>query len=106
MRQFFPAPGDPGYVHAREVVTLPGHGRRFDYVVTGPPGIETIEVVASRAPLQPWESAIEGPWEEYEADEYDEHEYEEYDHHHDEHDDEHEDYEEGEDYDGDGYDDE
>jgi Domain of unknown function (DUF4384) len=97
--QLFPAPGDPGYVHAREVITLPGHGAYFDYVVTGPPGIETIEVVASRAPLHPWESAIEGPWEEEQYD-YDEHheDDDDYDHHDDQ-------YEDDGDYDHDGYED-
>ena len=102
--QLFPAPGDPGFVHAREVITLPGHGAQFDYVVTGPPGIETIEVVASRAPLNPWESAIEGPWDESEYDgyEYEDHDQdydgEEYEYHED---DDHP----GEDWDNDGYDD-
>lgn len=61
VRQLFPVPGDPGYVPGHQVVTLPGHGAGFDYLVTGPAGIETIEVVASRVPLESWESAEE-PW--------------------------------------------
>jgi hypothetical protein len=62
VRRLFPAPGDPGYVHAHEVVSLPGPHAAFDYLVTGPPGIETIEAVASRLPLLPWEGPE--PWEE------------------------------------------
>ena len=61
IRRLFPAPGDPGYVPGHQVVTLPGPGAGFDYIVTGPAGIETIEVVASRVPLESWESAEE-PW--------------------------------------------
>jgi hypothetical protein len=61
VRRLFPAPGDPGYVPGHQVITLPGPGAGFDYIVTGPAGIETIEVVASRVPLESWESAEE-PW--------------------------------------------
>jgi hypothetical protein len=61
VRRLFPAPGDPGYVPGHQMITLPGPGAGFDYIVTGPSGIETIEVVASRIPLESWESAEE-PW--------------------------------------------
>jgi hypothetical protein len=55
LRVLFPAPGDAGFVHAHEVVSLPGPYADFDYMVTGPPGIETIEAIASRARLAGWE---------------------------------------------------
>jgi hypothetical protein len=65
----FPPPGDPGFVHAHEVVELPGAECDFEYVVLGPPGIETIEAIASRASLAGWEEE----WsEEWETDEWDE----------------------------------
>ncbi|HWN81441.1 MAG TPA: DUF4384 domain-containing protein, partial [Candidatus Udaeobacter sp.] len=62
VRRLFPAPGDPGYIPGHRVVSLPGPGAGFDYLVTGPAGLETIEVVASRLPLESWEEAEE-PWE-------------------------------------------
>ena len=67
VRVLFPAPGCDGFVGAREVVTLPGPHADFDYVVAGPPGIETIEAVASRARLRSWE---DGGWEEDEDGEW------------------------------------
>jgi hypothetical protein len=73
VRVLFPALGSDGFVRAREVVTLPGPHADFDYVVTGPPGIETIEAVASRARLRSWEDEEwedEG-WDEDEDSEWD-----------------------------------
>lgn len=79
VRVLFPAPACDGFVRAREVVTLPGPHADFDYVVTGPPGIETIEAVASRARLESWEDGgredddwEDGDWDEDENGEWDE----------------------------------
>jgi hypothetical protein len=49
----FPArPGDRGFVRAGVTYRLPVHGRRFEYAVAGPPGIEVVEAVATSAPFR------------------------------------------------------
>jgi hypothetical protein len=70
VRVLFPARGDDGFVHAREVVTLPGPYASYDLVVSGPPGIETIEAIASRASLAGWDDAWEGEDEEWDQEEW------------------------------------
>jgi hypothetical protein len=59
----FPPPGDPGLVRAHEVIELPGPDCDFDYVIAGPPGIETIEAIACRAHLAPWNDGWDEEWE-------------------------------------------
>jgi len=70
VRILFPARGDDGFVYARQVVTLPGPYASYDLVVSGPPGIETVEAIASRAALTGWDDAWEGDDEEWEVEEW------------------------------------
>lgn len=45
--RLFPPDGDDGWVIANQVYQLPGQGADFDYLISGPPGVETIIACAS-----------------------------------------------------------
>ena len=45
--RLFPPDGDDGWVMAGYVYELPGAGAEFDYLISGPPGVETIIACAS-----------------------------------------------------------
>jgi len=48
--RLFPPDGDDGWVQGGQVYQLPGEGAEFDYLINGPPGVETIIACASTTP--------------------------------------------------------
>ncbi len=74
LRVLYPThPGDDGFVPGGRVLGLPAPDAGFDFVASGPPGIELLEIVASRQPLySPWSDDV-GQYDDvyYEGDDYD-----------------------------------
>ena len=49
--RLFPPDGDEGWVTAGHVYELPGNAADYNYVISGPPGVETIIAYASMEPI-------------------------------------------------------